>query len=121
MDVRRHGDFLRWVTQCNASPSPWVPADHRGRGHARRILSALAGWAKRQGAEGACPPVEADNAGGKALYDGFGLKRELCRYHYRRGRIWGDLHALERLWRRIAFSGLQRPKNGHISMTTFSR
>jgi GNAT superfamily N-acetyltransferase len=73
------------VTQGNASPSPWVPADHRGRGHARRILAALAGWAKRQGAEGACLPVEADNAGGKALDDGFGLKRELCRYHYRRG------------------------------------
>jgi GNAT superfamily N-acetyltransferase len=59
--------------------------DHRGRGHARRILSALAGWAKRNGAEGACLPVEAGNSGGKALYDSFGLTRELYRYQYWRG------------------------------------
>ena len=58
--------------------------DHRGRGHGSRMLSALAGWAKRNGAEGACLPVEASNSLGQALYDSFGLRREVYRYHYRR-------------------------------------
>jgi ribosomal protein S18 acetylase RimI-like enzyme len=56
--------------------------DHRGRGHARRILATLTAWAKRNGADGACLAVDVDNAGGNALYDSFGLRRELYRYRY---------------------------------------
>jgi GNAT superfamily N-acetyltransferase len=56
----------------------------RRRGHARKIVTTLAGWAKAQGADGACLQVVADNAPAKALYDQIGLKTELYRYHYRR-------------------------------------
>lgn len=56
----------------------------RRRGHSRRVVTALAGWAKAQGASGACLQVVADNTPAKALYDGIGLRSELYRYHYRR-------------------------------------
>ena len=56
----------------------------RRRGYGRRIITALAGWAKEQRAVGACLEVEASNAPARALYDAVGLKRELYRYHYRR-------------------------------------
>ncbi len=54
----------------------------RRQGWGRRIVSALAAWARDQGAVGACLEVEAHNAPARALYDAVGLKRELYRYHY---------------------------------------
>jgi N-acetylglutamate synthase len=56
----------------------------RRRGYGRRIVAALAAWAKENGAHGACLQVEASNLPGRALYDTIGLKREVYRYHYRR-------------------------------------
>ena len=56
----------------------------RRRGHARRVLAALARWARAEGAIGACLQVEADNAAGHALYDAVGMTEELHRYCYRR-------------------------------------
>jgi ribosomal protein S18 acetylase RimI-like enzyme len=56
----------------------------RRRGYGHRIVTAMAGWAKEQGAVGACLEVEAHNAPALALYDAVGLKRQLYRYHYRR-------------------------------------
>ena len=57
---------------------------HRRRGYSRRIITALAAWAKDRGAVGACLEVEAHNAPARALYSAVGLQRELYRYHYRR-------------------------------------
>jgi ribosomal protein S18 acetylase RimI-like enzyme len=57
---------------------------HRGKGHARRLLSALNAWAISLGATGVCLQVEATNEAGRALYDRLGLKTMLYRYHYRR-------------------------------------
>jgi ribosomal protein S18 acetylase RimI-like enzyme len=48
------------------------------------LIAALAAWGRDEGAVGACLQVEAGNASALALYDGFGLKTELYRYHYRR-------------------------------------
>lgn len=56
----------------------------RRQGYGRRIITALAGWAKENGADGACLEVEAGNLPARRLYDEIGLKRELYRYHYRR-------------------------------------
>lgn len=56
----------------------------RRRGYGRRIVTAMAGWAKEQGAVGACLEVEARNAPALALYHAVGLKRQLYGYHYRR-------------------------------------
>jgi ribosomal protein S18 acetylase RimI-like enzyme len=56
----------------------------RGRGLARRMLSALLGWARCSGADAACLQVEADNEPALALYRSLGLATELYRYHYRR-------------------------------------
>jgi N-acetylglutamate synthase len=56
----------------------------RRQGGGRRIVNALAAWARDQGAIGACLEVEAHNAPARALYDAVGLKTELYRYHYRR-------------------------------------
>ena len=56
----------------------------RRRGLARRVIGALAAWARHAGAEGACLQVEAGNAPAIALYRSFGLGTELHRYHYRR-------------------------------------
>jgi GNAT superfamily N-acetyltransferase len=63
-----------------------VIADSRRRrqGWGRRIVGALAAWAREEGAVGACLEVEAHNAPARALYTAIGLKRELYRYHYRR-------------------------------------
>jgi N-acetylglutamate synthase len=58
--------------------------DRRRRGLARRVIAALAAWAREEGAQGACLQVEAGNAPARALYAGFGLAGELYRYHYRR-------------------------------------
>ena len=55
----------------------------RGRGYARRMLSALIDWASTAGAEGVCLQVEADNDPAISLYRSLEL-RELYRYHYRR-------------------------------------
>ena len=56
----------------------------RRQGLARRVIAALAAWARDDGAEGACLQVEAGNAPAIALYRGFGLDAELYRYRYRR-------------------------------------
>ena len=58
------------------------PARQR-RGHARRIIASLAGWAADRGATGACLEVEAGNTPARALYAALGFE-ELYRYHYRR-------------------------------------
>lgn len=55
----------------------------RRQGYGRRIITALAAWAKENGARGACLEVEAGNLAARRLYDTIGLKRELYRYHYR--------------------------------------
>jgi GNAT superfamily N-acetyltransferase len=55
----------------------------RRQGLARRVVAALADWARDDGASGACLQVEAGNAPARALYAGFGL-HEVYRYHYRR-------------------------------------
>jgi ribosomal protein S18 acetylase RimI-like enzyme len=56
----------------------------RRQGLARRIVAALAAWGHDNGATGACLQVVADNVPARGLYDAFGLKSELYRYHYRR-------------------------------------
>jgi GNAT superfamily N-acetyltransferase len=56
----------------------------RRQGYGRRVIAALAGWGKDNGAEGACLEVEAGNLPALALYRGIGLATELYRYHYRR-------------------------------------
>ena len=56
----------------------------RRQGYGRRIVTALAGWAKENGADGACLEVEVGNLPARRLYDEIGLKQELYRYHYRR-------------------------------------
>jgi GNAT superfamily N-acetyltransferase len=56
----------------------------RRQGYGRRIITALAAWAEKEGAYGACLEVEAGNIPARALYDTIGLKTELYRYHYRR-------------------------------------
>jgi N-acetylglutamate synthase len=63
----------------------------RRRGYGRRIITALAAWAKEQGADGACLEVEAHNTPARALYDAAGFKTELYRYHYRREPAPGGL------------------------------
>jgi ribosomal protein S18 acetylase RimI-like enzyme len=56
----------------------------RRQGLGRRVIAALADWAREAGAEGACLQVEAGNAPARALYQRFGLTTEPYRYHYRR-------------------------------------
>jgi ribosomal protein S18 acetylase RimI-like enzyme len=56
----------------------------RRQGLAWRVIASLAAWGRDQGARGVCLQVEAGNAAGRALYDRFGLKTELYRYHYMR-------------------------------------
>jgi ribosomal protein S18 acetylase RimI-like enzyme len=56
----------------------------RRRGYGRHIVTALAAWARAQGATGVCLEVEALNAPARALYAALGLTTELYRYHYRR-------------------------------------
>ena len=57
---------------------------HRGRGHARRGVTALNDWGLANGARGACLQVLADNEAGKALYRSCGFCRMLYRYRYHR-------------------------------------
>jgi ribosomal protein S18 acetylase RimI-like enzyme len=56
----------------------------RGRGLARRMVAALFGWARANGASAACLQVEADNTPAVALYRSLGFGPEIYRYHYRR-------------------------------------
>lgn len=56
----------------------------RRRGYSRRLLAAIAAWAKTEGATGVCLQVQADNAPAMPLYHSIGLTTELYRYHYRR-------------------------------------
>jgi GNAT superfamily N-acetyltransferase len=58
-------------------------ARRRRQGLARRVLAALAAWARAGGVGRVCLQVAADNAPARALYAGLGL-REVYRYHYRR-------------------------------------
>ncbi len=55
----------------------------RQRGFGTRTVGRLMGWARAQGARGACLQVTADNRPARALYAGLGFGRELYRYHYR--------------------------------------
>jgi N-acetylglutamate synthase len=59
-------------------------AQHRRQGHSRRVLAALAAWAKQNGAVIATLQVEANNTPGRTLYHAIGMTTELHRYHYRR-------------------------------------
>jgi GNAT superfamily N-acetyltransferase len=59
-------------------------ARHRRRGYSRRVLAALAVWAKGIGAGSATLQVEAHNTPGRTLYHAIGMTTELHRYHYRR-------------------------------------
>jgi GNAT superfamily N-acetyltransferase len=59
-------------------------AQRRRRGYSRRVLAALAEWAKRNGATRATLQVEASNTPGRTLYHAIGMTTELHRYHYRR-------------------------------------
>lgn len=57
---------------------------HRRKGYSRRVLAALASWARRQGVSMATLQVEAGNTPGRTLYSAIGMTTELHRYHYRR-------------------------------------
>ena len=59
-------------------------AEHRRKGYSRRVLAALAAWAKANGATIATLQVEASNTPGRTLYHAIGMTTELHRYHYRR-------------------------------------
>jgi GNAT superfamily N-acetyltransferase len=62
-----------------------VTDQHRRRqGLSRRVLAALAKWARRNGASVATLQVEADNSPARTLYHSIGMTTELHRYHYRR-------------------------------------
>lgn len=56
--------------------------DSRGTGAATAVLTALAHWARTQGAEHLYLQVEYDNVVARRLYERAGFS-ELCRYHYR--------------------------------------
>lgn len=59
-------------------------AQYRRKGYSRRVLAALASWAKQQGVDMATLQVEASNTPGRNLYHSIGMTTELHRYHYRR-------------------------------------
>ncbi|HTQ34911.1 MAG TPA: GNAT family N-acetyltransferase [Stellaceae bacterium] len=59
-------------------------AAQRRRGHSRRVLAALAAWARGNGANQATLQVEAPNTPARTLYHAIGMTTELHRYHYRR-------------------------------------
>ena len=54
----------------------------RGRGHARRLVRGLMGWARGKGAMQAYLQVTVGNDAARALYDSLGYK-ESYRYNYR--------------------------------------
>jgi ribosomal protein S18 acetylase RimI-like enzyme len=54
----------------------------RGKGAARAVLAALAGWAGTSGADRMYLQVESGNVAAQRLYERAGF-RELCGYHYR--------------------------------------
>ena len=58
-----------------------IPAA-RGKGAARGVLTALAGWAATRRADRMYLQVERDNPAALRLYERMGF-RELCGYHYR--------------------------------------
>jgi ribosomal protein S18 acetylase RimI-like enzyme len=60
-----------------------VAEEHRRRGLARAVMSALQGWAAERGAHSVYLQVTADNAPARALYRRAGFI-EHHRYHYRR-------------------------------------
>ena len=56
-----------------------VDAAMRGQGLARRMMTALFGWAAANGARAVCLQVVADNVAGRALYASLGFGTELYR------------------------------------------
>jgi GNAT superfamily N-acetyltransferase len=64
-------------------------AAHRRKGHSRRVLAALAVWARQRGSKMATLQVEASNTPGRTLYYSIGMTTELHRYHYRRAPAGG--------------------------------
>lgn len=62
-----------------------TPESTRGRGYARRTVGALMAWGRGRGAQAACLQVVAGNTPARSLYDALGFRREVLRYHYRRG------------------------------------
>src|SRR5262249_17503875 len=78
---------------------------HRRQGLSRRIIASLAAWGGDNGAKAASLQVEAANTPARTLYDSFGLKTELYRYHYRRAstpidRDAASAYRFRTLWRR---------------------
>ena len=59
-------------------------ADFRRRGHARRVLGAIADWAAAQGAGQLFLSVEEANAPARALYEGVGFARAYPYRYYRK-------------------------------------
>jgi N-acetylglutamate synthase len=67
-----------WAGVFGMATLPWA----RGKGAARAVLAALAGWAGAHGAGRMYLQVERDNIAALRLYERAGF-RELCVYHYR--------------------------------------
>lgn len=67
-------------------------SDHRGRGYARLVVSALQEWANENGVRQSCLSVEADNTAALALYRSCGFDLHVYDYHYRvKGSTSGNL------------------------------
>ncbi|MBW5254046.1 GNAT family N-acetyltransferase [Streptomyces sp. P01-B04] len=60
-----------------------VAPEHRRRGLATTVMTALARQAMDEGASAAWLQVEADNEGARALYDGMGFARHHLYHHFR--------------------------------------
>ncbi|WP_168713737.1 GNAT family N-acetyltransferase [Streptomyces sp. A0642] len=60
-----------------------VAPEHRRRGLATTVMTALARQAMDEGASAACLQVEADNDGARGLYDGMGFATHHLYHHFR--------------------------------------
>jgi GNAT superfamily N-acetyltransferase len=81
-EIRACGLAVRegtWVGLFDIVTSP----QHRRRGHARRLVGGLLGWAQSRGATRAYLQVTLDNNPALRLYEAFGF-REAYQYWYRR-------------------------------------
>lgn len=63
-----------------------VDPEHRRRGLATAVMTALARRALAEGASAAWLQVETDNPGARALYDGMGFATHHAYHHFRAGR-----------------------------------
>lgn len=63
-----------------------VDPEHRRRGLATAVMTALARRALEEGASAAWLQVETDNPGARALYDGMGFATHHAYHHFRAGR-----------------------------------